>query len=72
MSSIGHRIRAARSKRNQTLLQFANALGCREQTIWRWENDKSRPSAAMLRRLQPLLGVSIGTLLNEVTAPRAA
>lgn len=61
---IGARLRHARLTKGLSLRSLADAAGCSESAVSKIENDRVRPSIAMLHRLCSELGISIGTLLT--------
>ena len=45
---ISNNIRHARARKGMSQAQLALALGVKENTVWRWENNKSTPSARII------------------------
>lgn len=62
MAARGAHIRARRKLVNLSVAAFAQAVGCHEGTVWRWENGKSEPSPAAM--------VSIARALQVKSAAR--
>jgi transcriptional regulator with XRE-family HTH domain len=65
---IGIRLKHARLVRNLRLRELAGMLGCSESFLSKVENDKVRPSLAMLRRMVDALKINIAVLFEESTA----
>lgn len=61
---IGARLRHARLTKGLSLRLLADAAGCSESFVSKIENNKVRPSIAMLHRLCSELDVNIGALLT--------
>jgi transcriptional regulator with XRE-family HTH domain len=59
---IGAYLKHARLNRRRSLRQLSDEVGCSESFLSKIENDKLRPSLAMLHRIVSALGVSIGKL----------
>jgi len=59
---IGAYLKHARLNRRHSLRQLSDEVGCSESFLSKVENDKLRPSLAMLHRIVSALGVSIGKL----------
>lgn len=69
---IGAYLKHARLNRRRSLRQLSDEVGCSESFLSKVENDKLRPSLAMLHRIVSALGVSIGKLFvagNGATRP---
>jgi transcriptional regulator with XRE-family HTH domain len=64
---IGLRLRHARLVRNLRLRELAEMLDCSESFLSKVENDKVRPSLAMLRRMVDVLKINIAVLFEEST-----
>lgn len=62
---IGLRLKHARIVQNLRLRELAEKLDCSESFISKVENDKVRPSLAMLHRIVSVLGINIATLFAE-------
>ena len=62
---IGVRLRHARLNSGLKLRELANACGCTESFISKLENDKVKPSLAMLHRLVAELDINIATLFSD-------
>jgi transcriptional regulator with XRE-family HTH domain len=61
---IGARLRHARLTKGLSLRLLADAVGCSESFVSKIENNKVRPSIAVLHRLCAELDVNIGSLLT--------
>ncbi|WJR80025.1 cupin domain-containing protein [Bradyrhizobium sp. NP1] len=59
---IGAYLKHARLNQRRSLRQLSDEVGCSESFLSKVENDKLRPSLAMLHRIVSVLGVSIGKL----------
>ena len=57
-AQIGERIRAARSAAGLTQVSLADAVGVRQQYMWRIEDGRSTPSGPLLARIAQRLGTS--------------
>jgi transcriptional regulator with XRE-family HTH domain len=64
---ISELIREERLKRNLTLVQLAELLGCTHAVISTWELGKAEPGPKYLRKLKDVLGISLYTTTNENT-----
>lgn len=62
---IGMRMKYARLSKGYTLAQLASIVECSESMISKVENDKLRPSIAMLHRFSQALGTNIASLISE-------
>lgn len=62
---IGTRLRHARLTKGSSLRQLADQVGCTESFLSKVENDKVRPSLAMLHRLVVALEINVATLFSE-------
>lgn len=62
---IGAHLRHARLAKNYSLRQLAEAVGCSESFVSKIENNKVRPSIAMLHSMCSELDINIGTLFSE-------
>ncbi|MCC7272115.1 MAG: cupin domain-containing protein [Alphaproteobacteria bacterium] len=65
---IGTRLRHARLTKGSTLRQLAEQVGCTESFLSKVENDKVRPSLAILHRLVVALEINVATLFTESPA----
>lgn len=61
---IGPHLRHARLAKNFSLRELADAAGCSESFISKIENNKVRPSIAMLHAMCSQLDINIGTLFD--------
>jgi transcriptional regulator with XRE-family HTH domain len=62
---IGMRLKHARLSKGYTLKELANIVECSESMISKVENDKLRPSIAMLHRFAQALETNIASLISE-------
>lgn len=62
---IGIRLRHARLTKGMSLRQLADAVGCTEGFLSKVENNKARPSLAMLHRLVSSLEIAVARLFSE-------
>jgi transcriptional regulator with XRE-family HTH domain len=62
---IGARLKHARLAKGYTLKQLAMVVDCSESMISKVENDKLRPSIAMLHRFSQALETNIASLIAE-------
>lgn len=62
---IGARMRHARLSKDLSLRELSEAVGCSESFVSKIENNKVRPSIAMLHRLSRELDINIGTLFDD-------
>jgi transcriptional regulator with XRE-family HTH domain len=62
---IGMRLKYARLSKGYTLAQLADIVKCSESMISKVENDKLRPSIAMLHRFSQALETNIASLISE-------
>jgi transcriptional regulator with XRE-family HTH domain len=65
MSSLGDKLRAARSVANLTMPEVAEVLGISTQAMWKYEHNKMSPGDARLRVMAKLYGVSVEWLLSD-------
>jgi len=64
-SSVGRRIRQAREHAGfKTASAFADAIGVRPGTVWRYESDRIRPSIGALSNIAAKCGVSMEWLVR--------
>lgn len=64
---IGIRLKHARLVKNLRLRELADMLDCSESFLSKVENNKVRPSLAMLRRMVGALKINIASLFDETT-----
>lgn len=62
---IGGRLKHARLVQKLRLRELAQRLDCSESFLSKLENDKVRPSLAMLHRIVGILGINISALFTE-------
>lgn len=53
-----------REKQGYSQRTLADKVGVQENTLWRWENEKSTPSVDIAERIANILGVETSELLN--------
>lgn len=64
-SSVGERIRQARENAGfSTASAFADAIGVRPGTVWRYESDRIKPSIGALSSIAAKCGVSMEWLVR--------
>jgi transcriptional regulator with XRE-family HTH domain len=66
---IGKRLRQARRANNMSLKELADEVGCSESLLSKIENEKARPSLQMLHKIVENLGLTIGGLFAQRSAP---
>ena len=66
---IGVRLRHARLTKGLSLRRLAGEVGCTESFLSKVENNKVRPSLAMLHRIVVTLEINVATLFSEVGPP---
>ena len=64
-SGVSLRLRLARQTRGLTLKALADAAGCSESLVSKYENGKAVPSLPTLHRLVQALGTNIGWMFEE-------
>ena len=62
---IGTRLRHARLTKDMSLRQVADEVGCTESFLSKIENNKARPSLAVLHRLVSKLEINVAKLFSE-------
>jgi len=63
--TLGQRIRAARDAVGHTVgVAFAEKIGVKPHTLWRYENGQIQPSAKVLLKIAQTCGVSMESLLE--------
>lgn len=65
----GKRIRDLRILRGHTQESLAEILGSDSRQVWRWENDKTRPSVDAITKLAVILETSTDYLLGLTENP---
>ena len=70
--SLAERIKALRKQARYNQAQVAELIGVRSNTIWRWENDKATPSAAIMPLLASALNTTVAYLSGETDNPERA
>lgn len=69
---IGLKLHHARLTKGLNLKQVASAVGCSESFLSKLENDRVRPSLAMLHRLVGTLEINVAALFNETDSDTQA
>lgn len=63
--TLGERIRAARIDAGFDVgVKFAETIGVKPHTLWRYEKDQMEPSAKVLHLIAKACGVSMESLLD--------
>lgn len=62
---ISEKIMMLRKQQGWSQEMLANELGVSRQTVYKWENDLSKPELEQIKRLTQLFNVSYELLLNE-------
>lgn len=63
-SEFARRLYELRAKNGLTQQKLATLIGVTQQSIWKWETDRSEPNIDKLRRLSRLFKVPTDTLLG--------
>jgi transcriptional regulator with XRE-family HTH domain len=71
-SQIGERLREARSRKGMTVREIARRVGVSPSLISQIERDKVNPSVSTLWSLVTVLGLTMGDLFSEESAPQDA
>ena len=61
---VSSNIRRAREKKGMSQAKLALALGVKENTVWRWENNKSTPNASTIVNIADVLDSTPAELLS--------
>lgn len=69
---IGRRIREARTKKGLSQGELARLVGVRDQTVWKYEAGRLRPSADSLVNLAAALDVEESWIMRGEDPPKAA
>ena len=70
--TLGTRLARLRRARGMTQTQLAERLGVTVATVSYWEHDRSRPKAARLQSLAPLLDIALAELIGAEVARNVA
>jgi transcriptional regulator with XRE-family HTH domain len=62
---IAKKIKTAREQMRYSQPQLANAISVDKNTVWRWENEKTEPSAGEIIKLAEALRVPVAYLLGD-------
>lgn len=68
MIKVGKNIKAARTAKNMTQLELADALGVTYQAVSNWERGNTMPDIAKLPDISKALDIDIANLLGEETS----
>lgn len=60
---MGEKLRAARQAAGVTQVQLADAIGCRQKDIARWEAGLVEPGALTVKKMAQALGCSMDDLV---------
>lgn len=60
---MGEKLRAARLAAGLSQAQLAEAVGCRQKDISRWESGLHEPGAGTLKKMAQALGCSMDELV---------
>ncbi|MFL5926480.1 MAG: helix-turn-helix domain-containing protein [Gaiellaceae bacterium] len=71
-SQIGERLRDARGRKGMTVREIARRVGVSPSLISQIERDKVNPSVSTLWSLVTVLGLTMGDLFSDDSAPRGA
>lgn len=66
---LSHNIQQARKRAGLSQAKLAELLDVKENTVWRWENGKSSPSAPIIVRLAAALNTTVAYLSGETDNP---
>jgi transcriptional regulator with XRE-family HTH domain len=66
----GDRLRKVREEQDYSQEQLAEYLNIGQQQIWRYENEKSKPSSDILTKIATFLNVSTDYLLGLTDNPK--
>lgn len=61
-------VRRLRKRLQLTQRQFAQALGTRQATVWRWEAGRAKALSVFVWKMRALHAQRFGKLLGEKTA----
>jgi len=64
--NIGLKIRKLRKAKGLTLQELADSIGCSNQIISFWENDKTEPSPTLRKKLCAALGITEADLFSDL------
>ena len=67
---VSNNIRRAREKKGISQAKLAIALGVKENTVWRWENNKAKPDAETIVKIAHALNTTAAYLLGETDTPK--
>lgn len=60
---MGEKLREARQRAGMTQLQLAQAIGCYQKDIARWELGKIEPGVLTVKKMAQVLGCSMDDLV---------
>lgn len=64
MNKIGKKIKTARTEKNMTQMDLADAMGISYQAVSNWERGNSMPDIAKLPELCDILGINLDELMG--------
>ena len=67
---ISSNIRNARERERISQAKLALILGVKENTVWRWENNKAKPDAETIVKIARALNTTTAYLLGETDTPK--
>jgi DNA-binding XRE family transcriptional regulator len=67
---IAKKIRTARERLKYSQLRLANAINVDKNTVWRWEKQKTEPTAVEISNLAAALETSVAYLMGETDDPK--
>lgn len=70
MSVLGDNLKKARERLGLTRPDFAEKMGCGDNTVWRWEKGEREPDLETLFKLAEKLNTSIAYLLGETDSTK--
>jgi transcriptional regulator with XRE-family HTH domain len=62
--AFGDNLKKIREEQSYETAEIAKYLGVRRETVWRWEENKSKPRARQIRMLAKLFKVDVERLTS--------
>lgn len=62
--AFGDNLKKIREEQSYETTEIAKYLGVRRETVWRWEENKSKPRARQIRMLAKLFKVDVERLTS--------
>lgn len=59
------RIKSLRMKKRYSQAELSKIIGVKNNTIWRWENNKAKPDSEMILKIAKALNTTASYLLGE-------